>query len=66
MTLKSHANLKKSWLVVWKITQGIWQVLTRTFESVKIGTFMGSFCPKWKMHELKIYRGVMCNDTEEL
>ena len=23
------------------------------------------FCPKQKIRELKIYRGVMCNDTEE-
>ena len=23
------------------------------------------FCPKQQMHELKIYRGVMCNDMEE-
>ena len=59
-------NLKKNWLVVWKMTGGIWQIFIRTFESVKIGTFMGSFCPKQKMHELKIYRGVMCNDTEKL
>ena len=26
---------------------------------------MGSLCPKYKMHELKVYRRVMCNDTEE-
>ena len=59
-------NLKKNWFVVWKMTQGIWQIFLRTFESVKIDTFMGSFCPKQKMNELKIYREVMCNDTEEL
>ena len=41
-------------------------MLIRTFESVKIGTFMGSFSPKQKMPELKIYRGVMFNETEEL
>ena len=35
------------------------------FESLKIGTFIGSFYPKQKMHELKIYRGVMCHDNEE-
>ena len=29
-------------------------------ESLKIGTFMASFCLK-----LKIYRGVMCHDYEE-
>ena len=36
-----------------------------TFESQKTGTFIGSFYPKWKIHELKIYRGVMCHDNEE-
>ena len=45
--------------------RGIWQILIRTLESVKISTFMGSFCPKYKMHELKIYRGVISNDTKE-
>ena len=39
-------NLKKNWLVVWKMTWGIWQIFIRTLESVKIGTFMRSFCPK--------------------
>ena len=38
------------------------------FESLKIGTFMGSFYPKQKMLELKTYRGVcvtaMKNDTK--
>ena len=36
-----------------------------TFESLKIGTLMGSFYPKQKMYELKIYRGVLCHDNEE-
>ena len=35
------------------------------FESLKIGTLMGSFYPKQKMYELKIYRGVLCHDNEE-
>ena len=35
------------------------------FESLKIGTFIGLFYPKWKMYELKIYRGAMCHDNEE-
>ena len=35
------------------------------FESLKIGTLMGSFYPKQKMYELKIYRGVLCHDDEE-
>ena len=36
-----------------------------TFERLKIGTLMGSFYPKQKMYELKIYRGVLCHDNEE-
>ena len=39
-------NLKKNWLVVWKMTWRIWQIFIRTLGSVKIGTFMGSFYPK--------------------
>ena len=35
------------------------------FESLKIGTFIGSFYPKQKMFELKIYRGIMCHDNEK-
>ena len=36
-----------------------------TVESLKIGTFMGSFYPKQKMNEIKIYRGVLCHDNEK-
>ena len=36
-----------------------------TFESLKIGTLMGSFSLKYKMCELKIYRGVMRHDNKE-
>ena len=36
-----------------------------TFESLKIGTWMGSFYPKQKMYKLKIYRGVLCHNNEE-
>ena len=35
------------------------------FENVNIGTLMGSFYPKKKMYELKIYRGVLCTNFEE-
>ena len=35
------------------------------FGSVKIGTLMGSFHPKYKIYELKIYRGNLCHDNEE-
>ena len=36
-----------------------------TFESLKIGTLMTSFCLNLKMYELKIYRGVLYHDDEE-
>ena len=57
--------LKKTWLVVWKMTWGISQIFTRAFESVEIETLMRSFCPKQKRYELKIYRGFMCHDNEK-
>ena len=38
-------NFKKNWLVIWKMTWGIWQIFTGALESVKIGTLMSSFCP---------------------
>ena len=56
--------LKKRCLAVWKISLDIWQIFTRAHESVKIGTLMGSFCPKQKRYDLKIYRGVMCDGNE--
>ena len=31
-------NLKKHWLVVWKMKEGIWQIFTRALKSLKIGT----------------------------
>ena len=58
-------NLKKSVLVVWKMTWGIWKIFTRAHESLKIGTFVGSSYAKLKIYELKIYRGVICYDNEE-
>ena len=39
-------NLKKSLLVVWKMTWEIRQIFTRALESFKIGSLMGFFCPK--------------------
>ena len=35
------------------------------FESLKLGSLVGSFQPKQKMYELKIYREVMCYVNEE-
>ena len=39
-------NLKKNWLVVWKIAWRIWQIFTRALKSPKIRTMRGSFYPK--------------------
>ena len=36
------------------------------FESLKIGSLMGSSYPKQKIYVLKIYRGDLCYDNEEL
>ena len=55
--------LKRNWLVVSKVTWGIWRILTRALESPKNCT--GFFWPKYKMFELKNYRGVIFHDTEE-
>ena len=38
---------------------------SRALESLKIGISMRSFNPKLKKDELKIYRGVICQDNEE-
>ena len=57
-------NFERNRLSVWEMTSWIWQNFTRALESVKIGTLIGSFCPKWKMYELKIYRRVMCHDMK--
>ena len=37
-----------------------------TFGILKIGTSIGSFYSKQKMYDLKIYRGVMCHDSERM
>ena len=47
------------------MTWEIWKIFTRALETLNIGTLMGFFCPKLKMYELKIYRGVICHDNEE-
>ena len=57
-------SLKKNWLMVWKMTWGIWHIFTRAFDFLKILTLMGSCNPKYKMCELKVYREVMCHNNE--
>ena len=39
-------NLKKNWLVVWKMRSGIWHIFIKILENIKIGTFMRSFFSK--------------------
>ena len=52
-------NLKKNWLVVWKMTGGIWQLSTRALESLKImGLWWDPFIQSRKCVSLKF--------TEEL
>ena len=57
------SNITFKWLVVWKMTWGIWQVFSRV---LKIGILMRSFDPNLKKYELKIHRGVIYHDNEEL
>ena len=58
-------SLKKNWLLVPKMTWGIWWILMRAVASLKICTLMCYFCRKYIMFEPKKYRGVMCHNTEE-
>ena len=56
------SNISFNWLVVWKMTWGIWPVFSR---ALKIGILMGTFNLNLKKYELKIHRGVICHDNEE-
>ena len=56
---------RKTGLCFQKLTWGIWQIFTRALWSLWTGTLMASFCLKFKMYELKIYRAVMCRGNEE-
>ena len=46
MTLRSYANFEEKLTSGLKKDMRIWQIFTRALEIVKIGTLMGSFCPK--------------------
>ena len=65
MKLKSDAKSEEKLTCGLENDMRIWQIFTGALESVKIWTLMGFFCPKYQIHELKIYRGVMCYDNEE-
>ena len=63
----------KEWCKIWRKTDlwfGEWleeygKFSPEHLKNHKIGTLVGSFYPKQKMHELKIYRGIMCHDNEK-
>ena len=63
----------EEWCEIWRKADlwfGKWHVEYSKFSpeylnNLKIETLMWSFYPKYKMYELKIYRGVMCQDNEE-
>ena len=65
MTLKSDAKFEE------KLTFGLGNNIKNLVNfhqstlTPKMGTLMGFFCPKLKIFELKIYRGVMCHENEE-
>ena len=50
--------LKKNWLFVWKMIWESWWILMQAVESLKTCTFMGYFCRKYVMFELKKYTEV--------
>ena len=58
-------GLKKNWLLVPKMTWGIWWILKWAVASLKICTFMYYFCRKYIMLEPKKYRGVMCHNINK-
>ena len=58
------------WCKIWRKTTCAFEndtrkIFTRSLKNLKIMVLMGFFYPKKKMHELKIYRGVMCHNNEE-
>ena len=61
------------WCKIWRNTDlwfGKWheefvKFLAEYLKVSKIGTLLGSFFPKKKIYELKIYRGVFCHDNEK-
>ena len=57
--------MKKNWLLVPKMTWGIWFILMQTVASLKICTLMCYFCRKYIMFEPKRYKGDMCHNTKE-
>ena len=58
-------NLKRNWLVVSNWHEKFYKFWPKHSNVSKICTLMGSFWPKYIMFELKKYRGVMFDGTED-
>ena len=56
-------SLKKNWLLVPKMTWGIWWILMRAVASLEICTLMYNFCQKHIKFEPKQYRRIISHDT---
>ena len=66
ITMKNDAKcLKRNWLVISNLTWGIWRILTRVLENLKNLHFNWLLWPNYIMFELKKYRGVMFDGTED-
>ena len=62
-------NLKKNWLLVWKMTWGIWQIFIRytcmSYKRTRSTQKSQKFVPEYIMFELKKNRGVMFDCTQD-
>ena len=64
MTLKNDAKFEEKLTCSFKNDKNLVNFDLSIQKSHKFAAFLGPFCPKQIMHELKIYRGVMCHDSE--
>ena len=63
---KKIQTLKKKRLFVWKMTWGIWWILIRAVDSLKICTLMGYFRRKYVMLGLKRCGGVVLLENVDI
>ena len=61
---KVMQSLNKNWLLVPKMTWGIWWIFTQPFKSQKISLQYTIFVQSMRF-ELKKYRGIIFHDTEQ-
>ena len=65
MTLKSDTKFEEKLTCSLENDMRNMENFHQRLESIKIGTLIGSFYPKQKIYELKVYRGIMCHDNKE-